>query len=66
MIAKCNFKLGKYKEALLSLKSVENLLSNIDGRTGGTVEIDLLNDYKNTLRETLKKLDRFKEADEIE
>ncbi|MBK6607185.1 MAG: hypothetical protein KBF99_16945 [Leptospiraceae bacterium] len=66
MIAKCNFKLGKYKEALLSLKSVENLLSNIDGRTGGAVEIDLLNDYKNSLRETLKKLDRFKEADEIE
>lgn len=66
MIAKCNFKLGKFKEALLALKSVENLLANIDGRNGGSVEIGLLTDYKNTLRDTLKKLDRFKEADEIE
>ena len=66
MIAKCNFKLGKYKEALISLKSVENLLSNIDGRTGSRVEVNLLDDYKNTLRETFKKLGRIKEADEIE
>jgi len=66
MIAKCNFKLGNYKEALIALKSVENLLANVDGRNGGKIEIDLLTDYKNTLRETLKKLDRFKEADEIE
>ena len=62
MIAKCSFKTGKYKEALLALKSAETRIANVDGR----LEIGLLNDYKNTLRETLKKLDRFKEADEIE
>ncbi len=62
MIAKCHFKQGKYKEALISLSSAQIHIANVEGK----LERDLLDDYKNTLRETYKKLGRIKEADEIE
>ena len=62
MIAKCHFKQGKFKEALISLSSAQVHIANVEGK----LERDLLEDYKNTLRETYKKLGRIKEADEIE
>lgn len=62
MIAKCHFKQGKFKEALISLSSAQVHIANVEGK----LERDLLDDYKNTLRETYKKLGRIKEADEIE
>lgn len=62
MIAKCHFKQGKYKEALISLSSAQIHIANVEGK----LERNLLEDYKNTLRETYKKLGRIKEADEIE
>jgi tetratricopeptide (TPR) repeat protein len=66
MIAKCEFKLKNYQEAMKSLAILENSLHSIDGRDGGKIEIDLLKDYKQTKIETLKKLGRVKESEEME
>jgi tetratricopeptide (TPR) repeat protein len=66
MIAKCEFKLNDFKSAIKTLNRLENSLHNVDGRDGGKIEIELLKDYKNTKKETLKKLGRIREAEEME
>lgn len=66
MIAKCHFQIKDYKAAMNSLQNLESTLHNVDGRDGGRIDKELLKDYKKTKIETLKKLGRVRESEEME
>lgn len=64
-IAKCYFELEEYKLALARLDILAPLMRNVDERSVGGKKINILNDYFETKRKVLRKLQRFEEADEI-
>ncbi len=61
--AKCIYNQGDYKKTYDILSDMYT--RKVDGRESKTVEIDLLRDYHSLKRETLIKMGRLKEADEI-
>lgn len=64
-IAKCHYQLKNYREALNVLTHLLNEVRSIDGREGKRVELGLLKEFHELRRETLMKLGRVKEADEL-
>ena len=66
-IARCEIKLGRYKESLSLLHDLESSVRTVDDRAGKRkMEVNLLHDYHLLLRETLIKMGRKQEADSIE
>lgn len=64
-IAKCHYQLKQYRETLTVLNHLLNDVRSIDGREGKRVELGLLKEFHELRRETLMKLGRVKEADEL-
>lgn len=64
-IARCYYRMGNYKETLVVLTKLLDEVRSIDGREGKRVEIGLLKEYHELRIETLVKLGRIREADEL-
>jgi tetratricopeptide (TPR) repeat protein len=64
--ARCYYKMGQYKETFIILTKMLDDVRSIDGREGRKVELGLLKEYHELRRETLIKLGRVREADEID
>ncbi|MCX7999194.1 MAG: hypothetical protein N3A69_09635, partial [Leptospiraceae bacterium] len=64
-IAKCHYQLKNYKETLNVLNNLLNDVRSIDGRESKKVELGLLKEFHELRKETLMKLGRVREADEL-
>ncbi len=57
--------MGNYKKALFELDQLASQMRNVDERSVGGEKRDLVDDYRETKRVVLRKLNRFEEADEL-
>lgn len=64
-IAQAFYTMGEYKTSLRELDALMPKLRNVDERSVGGEKKDIVKDFKDTKRMTLRKLGRYEEADEI-